>query len=67
MTRSGLTPASAGQQFATWLASHLSDAKLCILCHSDADGIAAGAILDRALRRSGREVATIVTRKFENA
>jgi hypothetical protein len=23
--------------FATWLASHLSDAKLCILCHSDAD------------------------------
>jgi single-stranded-DNA-specific exonuclease len=66
-TKSGLTPASAGQQFATWLASHSSNAKLSVLCHSDADGISAGAILQRALRRSGREVATIVTQKFENA
>ena len=62
-----MTAASAGQQFATWLASHSSDAKLCLLCHSDADGISAGALLHRALRRSGREVATIVTRKFEHA
>ena len=67
MTKSGVTPASAALQFATWLASHSSEAKLCILCHSDADGISAGAILHRALRRSGREVATIVTQKFENA
>lgn len=66
-TSSELTPASAGQQFATWLVSHCSSAKLCILCHSDADGISAGAILHRALQRSDREVATIVTRKFENA
>jgi single-stranded-DNA-specific exonuclease len=67
MTWSELTPASAGQQFATWLASHPSAAKLCVLCHSDADGIAAGAILHRAFQRSGREVAAIVTQKFENA
>lgn len=67
MTKSGVTPASAGLQFATWLASHSSNARLCILCHSDADGISAGAILHRALRRAGREVATIATQKFENA
>ena len=67
MTRSGLTPASAGQQFKKWLASHSFNAKLCVLCHSDADGISAGAILHRTLIRSGREVATIVTQKFENA
>lgn len=67
MTRSELTPASAGQQFATWLASHASNARFCVLCHSDADGISAGAILHRALQRSGREVGTIVTQKFENA
>ena len=66
-TRSELTPASAGQQFTKWLASHSFNAKLCVLCHSDADGISAGAILHRTLRRSGREVATIVTQKFENA
>jgi single-stranded-DNA-specific exonuclease len=66
-TISKLTSASAGQQFARWLASHSSDAKLGVLCHSDADGIAAGAILHRALQRSRREVATIVTQKFENA
>src|SRR6478735_5728461 len=57
-TISKLTSASAGQQFARWLASHSSDAKLGVLCHSDADGIAAGAILHRALQRSRREVAT---------
>jgi single-stranded-DNA-specific exonuclease len=66
-TRSVLTPASVGQQFEKWLASHSFEAKLCVLCHSDADGISAGAILHRTLRRSGREVATIVTQKFENA
>ena len=66
-TSSGLTPASAGQQFARWLASRSSNAKLCVLCHSDADGISAGAILHRTLVRSGRKVATIVTQKFENA
>ena len=63
----GLTPVSAGQQFVMWLASQSSAAKLCILCHSDADGISAGAILHRALLRAGREVATISTQKFENA
>jgi single-stranded-DNA-specific exonuclease len=62
-----LTPSSAGWQFRTWLGVVPADAGLCVLCHSDADGISAGAILHRALQRSGREVATIVTQKFENA
>ena len=62
-----MTPALADQQFTKWLASHSFNAKLSVLCHSDADGISAGAILHRTLRRSGREVATIVTQKFENA
>ncbi|HVJ56692.1 MAG TPA: hypothetical protein VM574_02560 [Terrimicrobiaceae bacterium] len=66
-TTSKLTSASAGQQFASWLASQSSNAKLGVLCHSDADGIAAGAILHRALQRSGCAIATIVTEKFENA
>ena len=48
-TTSKLTSATAGQQFASWLASQSSNAKLGVLCHSDADGIAAGAILHRAL------------------
>ncbi len=66
-TMSEVTPASVGQQFATWLASVPGDGKLCVLCHSDADGISAGTILHRALQRSRRPVATIVTQKFENA
>jgi single-stranded-DNA-specific exonuclease len=64
---SGLTPACAGRQFVTWLGAVPAHVGLCVLCHSDADGISAGAILHRALQRSGREVATIVTQKFENA
>ena len=40
---------------------------LSVLCHSDADGIAAGAILTRSLRRAGCDCACDVTRKGEDA
>ncbi len=38
-----------------------------VLCHSDADGLAAGAILARTLQRLGHVVCTDVTGKGENA
>src|SRR3954453_444767 len=38
-----------------------------ILCHSDADGLAAGAIMARALRRAGHAVAVEATGKGEDA
>ncbi len=38
-----------------------------VLCHNDADGIAAGAILTRALRRIGHTVTVEATRKGEHA
>jgi single-stranded-DNA-specific exonuclease len=40
---------------------------VAVLCHSDADGLAAGAILTRTLRQLGHAVAADVTRKGENA
>ena len=40
---------------------------IAVLCHSDADGIAAGAILARALRQVGHTVAVEATRKGEHA
>ena len=40
---------------------------VAVLCHSDADGLAAGAILARALRRAGHAVAVEVTGKGEDA
>ncbi len=63
----GLTPQIAGEKFEAWLGSVPFSATISVLCHSDADGISAGAILHRALKRAGRDVATIVTEKFEHA
>ncbi len=40
---------------------------VAVVCHSDVDGIAAGAILTRALRQLGHTVATDVTGKGEHA
>lgn len=40
---------------------------MAVLCHSDADGLAAGAILARALRRAGHAVAAEATGKGEDA
>src|SRR4051812_40650973 len=40
---------------------------VALLCHSDADGLAAGAILARALRRAGHAVAVESTGKGEDA
>lgn len=40
---------------------------IAVLCHSDVDGIAAGAILTRALQQIGHTVAVEVTRKGEHA
>lgn len=64
-TTSKLTSASAGQQFASWLASQSSNAKLGVLCHSDADGIAAGAILHRALNHCSTSSAVSHTGRTE--
>ena len=62
-----LTSQIAGEKFAAWLGCVPLSSTIGVLCHSDADGISAGAILHRALKRAGREVAMIVTEKFENA
>lgn len=40
---------------------------VAVLCHSDVDGLAAGAILARTLQRLGHTVVTEVTGKGENA
>lgn len=40
---------------------------VAVLCHFDADGLAAGAILTRALRKAGHAVAAEVTGKGESA
>jgi single-stranded-DNA-specific exonuclease len=43
-------------------------APLTILCHSDADGLASGAVLQRGLARRGHaRIATLVTGRGENA
>jgi hypothetical protein len=60
----GLTPQIAAEKFEAWVGSVSFSATICVLCHSDADGISAGAILYRALKRAGRTIATIVTGKF---
>ena len=41
--------------------------KLAVLCHSDADGLASGAIITRALRGSGRVVVALTTGKGGSA
>lgn len=54
-------PAELARPFADWLAAH--PGPVAVLCHSDGDGLTAGAILTLALRRAGRAVAVEVTGK----
>lgn len=55
------------QQFSQFLAQCGRDRPIGVLCHSDADGLAAGAILARTLTQLGHPVAIEVTAKGENA
>jgi single-stranded-DNA-specific exonuclease len=43
----------ARERFATWLSGLPRDARLIVFCHSDADGLASGALLGRGLPRLG--------------
>ncbi|HEX6290344.1 MAG TPA: DHH family phosphoesterase [Herpetosiphonaceae bacterium] len=54
------------QQFRAFVGRLVHGPTIAVLCHSDADGIAAGAILVRALRQLGHTVAVEVTRKGEH-
>jgi single-stranded-DNA-specific exonuclease len=54
-------------QFRTFVAALDRTRPVAVLCHSDVDGIAAGAILARSLERVGLRVVTDVTGKSENA
>ncbi|HEY0735537.1 MAG TPA: DHH family phosphoesterase [Herpetosiphonaceae bacterium] len=55
------------QQFQAFVGRLSRGPAIAVLCHSDADGIAAGAILTRALQQIDHTVAVEVTRKGENA
>jgi single-stranded-DNA-specific exonuclease len=55
------------QQFQAFVGRFSPGPAIAVLCHSDADGIAAGAILARVLQGSGHRVAIEVTGKGENA
>lgn len=54
-------------QFQTFLEQLERGRPIGVLCHSDVDGLAAGAILARTLERIGHTVAVEVTGKAENA
>ena len=58
---------SIQEQFQRFIAPLERDRTIVILCHSDADGLAAGAILARTLSRIGYAVQVEVTGKAENA
>ena len=45
-------------RFAAFLTQHATGKPTLILCHSDADGLAAGAILGRALRGQAEVMTT---------
>ncbi len=54
-------------RFKAFVQQRSTDDRIAILCHSDADGLAAGAILARALTAHGFRVHTEVTGKGGNA
>jgi single-stranded-DNA-specific exonuclease len=43
------------------------DGSVLVLCHNDADGLSAGALLARGLARAGREAPTRLVGRFESA
>lgn len=53
--------------FRAWIAALQPGQPVGVLCHSDADGLPAGAILARTLARLGHAVITDVTGKAEHA
>lgn len=55
--------AADATRFATFLGALPPTAEIVVLCHSDADGLAAGAILARRLQRAGRRVRALTTGK----
>src|SRR3954452_12754715 len=63
----GESLAAMRDQFRRFAAGLETGRPVAILCHSDADGLAAGAILARALRRAGNAVAVEATGKGEDA
>jgi single-stranded-DNA-specific exonuclease len=63
----GATIEQLGAHFAAFVAEIPLDRPIAVLCHSDADGITAGAILARALERGSHAVAVEVTGKGEHA
>jgi single-stranded-DNA-specific exonuclease len=60
--------AAARTTFRDWLADRDRAARLVVFCHFDADGLAAGALLGRGLRRLGfDDVHVVPSGRFENA
>lgn len=57
----------AQAQFKAFVDQIEPEQRVAVLCHSDADGLAAGAILVRSLQRIGFSVIAEVTGKGENA
>lgn len=54
-------------RFQNFLSAQPLKTEFVVLCHSDADGLAAGAILVRRLQRTGRQVRALCTGKGGNA
>src|SRR5689334_4551215 len=59
--------ASARRTLTAFLDGLALSGPVAVLCHSDADGLAAGAILVRTLRTRGREARAVSTAKAEGA
>lgn len=61
------TPADLARPFADFVRRLMPGRPVVVLCHSDGDGLTAGAILTHALTRAGHAVVTEVTGKGEGA
>lgn len=59
--------AESRRRFLDFLAALPSGGPIIVLCHSDADGLAAGAILARGLKHTGRRATALATGKIGNA
>ena len=58
--------ADAARRFAGWLEGTAPDRPILVLGHFDADGLAATALLVRALRTAARDATPLITGKGEN-
>lgn len=60
--------AAACEQFRQWLSERERNARIVVFCHSDADGLSAGALFGRGLRRAGfSDVRVTVSQRGESA